>query len=254
MASKTLNPFAKERTTSSSRPADPSAAPSTRIDSPSGFSRSFSRSSLLPKTKRAVLHPVKDVQQTDLVPTGLVLSLPPASTVEASPERSTAQAASSSTPSKESSHDKRWRLLWRGGLEVGKEGYRLDGQSRLMYAPKAFAYLARRFSGIAFCAKMSFPTATRPATTAAFDGDIPAVTVTSSTPLRPALLSRTSCGSDGRPISATPFSAASSADTDLCLSLESMKGKKWLKVKETVDLGSSEELEKVDMVEDGIQV
>lgn len=68
------------------------------------------------------------------------------------------------------------------------------------------------------------------------------------------LTTRTSCGSDGRPISATPFSAASSADTDLCLSLESMKGKKWLKVKEVVKLSSSEELEKVEMVEDGIRV
>jgi hypothetical protein len=28
--------------------------------------------------------------------------------------------------------DKKWRLLWRGGLEVGPEGYKLDGEQQFI--------------------------------------------------------------------------------------------------------------------------
>lgn len=31
-------------------------------------------------------------------------------------------------PSSERRTDKKWRLLWRGALDVGQEGYRLDGK------------------------------------------------------------------------------------------------------------------------------
>ncbi|WWD18103.1 hypothetical protein CI109_102551 [Kwoniella shandongensis] len=105
-----------------------------------------------------------------------------------------------------------WRLLWRGGLEIGREGWRLDG--------------------ITFFALLSFPPPTPSALTATpnpFDAPIqPHSTPSTSTVI---------------PTATSPFPLLQTGDTDLCLSLESMRGRKYLQVRGLVDLPSDEVLE-----------
>ncbi|ORX34151.1 hypothetical protein BD324DRAFT_167088 [Kockovaella imperatae] len=98
-----------------------------------------------------------------------------------------------------------WRLLWRGGLEVGPEGWRLEG--------------------VTFFALLFFPppTPSTHATSNPFDA-----------PVQPS--------SQAGP-SSSPFPSVLSGDTDLCLSLESMRGRKYLQVRGVVDLPADEILD-----------
>ena len=78
------------------------------------------------------------------------------------------------------------------------------------------------FSGVTFVAQLSF----RPATPSApianpFDAPIQSHT----------------------PVAASPFDALPPADTDLCLSFESMKGRKYFQVKGLVELPEHEALD-----------
>ncbi|WVR05675.1 hypothetical protein IAU60_002697 [Kwoniella sp. DSM 27419] len=106
-----------------------------------------------------------------------------------------------------------WRLLWRGGLEIGREGWRLDG--------------------ITFFAQLSFP----PATPSARAKEVNPFDVLSSGPA-------------AAPVAIPPDTPTSpftlplaAQDTDLCLSLESMRGRKYLQVRGLVDLPEDELLE-----------
>ncbi|WVQ71205.1 hypothetical protein IAR50_000730 [Cryptococcus sp. DSM 104548] len=94
-----------------------------------------------------------------------------------------------------------WRLLWRGGLEIGKEGWRLDG--------------------ITFFAQLSFPPPTPSDNPFAFPTPPPSFS----------------------PAPSSPFHALPGGTTDLCLSLESMRGRKYLQVRDVVDLPDGEVLE-----------
>ncbi|ADV21225.1 hypothetical protein I305_00717 [Cryptococcus gattii E566] len=97
-----------------------------------------------------------------------------------------------------------WRLLWRGGLELGKEGWRLEG--------------------ITFFALLSFsaptPTAT-PFNPFSFPAPPPSFS----------------------PVPSSPFHSLPGGTVDICLSLESMKGRKFLQVRGLVPLPEDELLE-----------
>jgi hypothetical protein len=168
---------------------------------------------------------------------------------------STPHASSSSSSSSTSST--RWRLLWRGGLQVGHERYTLPG--------------------IAFCAKIRVPrtpakaaTTTAPITTGTTPGvdvdvegkemamreqgsyfpspivaaaavattttTITPISVTNGTntiiPSNNVFTASTGGGGDGGGgTPSRPTTATTGGDTDLCLSLESMRGRKTLCVK-----------------------
>ncbi len=116
----------------------------------------------------------------------------------------------------------RWRLLWRGGLEIGEEVYRLDGE-RFTTHRSSHADLWHAI-GITFAAQLQFGGPSTPTTTPnGFD----------FTPARPI----------SSAVAASPFAALPGAETDLCLSLESMKGRKTLRVRHLVPLAADEELE-----------
>ncbi|KAK4684221.1 hypothetical protein P7C73_g5971, partial [Tremellales sp. Uapishka_1] len=145
---------------------------------------SFTRTTLLP-----TLSPVKR-------PDGLATPLE---------KGSLAQSASTSAGKPRQG----WRLLWRGGLEIGEDGWRLDG--------------------LTFFALLSFPSTPSVQHANPFDAPVqPFPTPDSSIPVQ---------------ATASPFPCLPSADTDLCLSLESMKGRKYLSVRETIDLPEDEILE-----------
>nr|XP_018264910.1 uncharacterized protein I303_03091 [Kwoniella dejecticola CBS 10117]OBR87068.1 hypothetical protein I303_03091 [Kwoniella dejecticola CBS 10117] len=112
-----------------------------------------------------------------------------------------------------------WRLLWRGGLEIGNEGFRLDG--------------------ITFFALLSFSPAT-PSTAATKEINPFDVPIQSTPGIRSALGASTPGGSSAGPQSPFPLT---NGDTDLCLSLESMRGRKYLQVRGTIDLPPDEVLE-----------
>ncbi|KAL1410918.1 hypothetical protein Q8F55_001861 [Vanrija albida] len=97
-----------------------------------------------------------------------------------------------------------WRLLWRGGLEVGPDGWRLDG--------------------ITFFAVLNF----------ARDKD-------SANPFAPPT-----------PRASTPTSSPLHSDADLCLSLESLRGRKYLPVRGLVPLADGE-LDSDDSVQISIE-
>ncbi|KAI9635002.1 uncharacterized protein MKK02DRAFT_43683 [Dioszegia hungarica] len=101
-----------------------------------------------------------------------------------------------------------WRLLWRGGVEIGPEGFRLEG--------------------ITFFALLTFPSTPTHPIPNPFDVPI-------STPSH--LPDPSSAHS--------PFSLPS-ADTDICLSLESMRGRKYLHIRGVTDLADSDILEGSD--------
>ncbi|TYJ54949.1 hypothetical protein B9479_004361 [Cryptococcus floricola] len=106
-----------------------------------------------------------------------------------------------------------WRLLWRGGLEIGKEGWRLDG--------------------ITFFAQLSFPPPTPSKNPFAFPTPPPSFS----------------------PAPSSPFHSLPGGTTDLCLSLESMRGRKYLQVRDVVDLPDGEVLEgDEDDAGSGVQV
>lgn len=156
----------------------------------------------------------------------------------------------------------RWRLLWRGGLEVGVQRYRLDG--------------------IAFCAKMSFgipgslrrtPVAGQGSVTGS-QGDVPPeseqaavrkeavmrqegsyFTSTATQPLptstlpapsrprRPLLRTESSTPAENNvftPGGTLTAHAFATSDPDLCLSLESMKGRQTLRVRGVERLSDDE--------------
>ncbi|OWZ70758.1 hypothetical protein AYX14_03814 [Cryptococcus neoformans] len=97
-----------------------------------------------------------------------------------------------------------WRLLWRGGLELGNEGWRLEG--------------------ITFFALLSFSAPTP--TAIPFDPF--------SFPTPPSSFS---------PAPSSPFRSLPGGTVDICLSLESMRGRKFLQVRGLVPLPEDELLE-----------
>lgn len=125
-----------------------------------------------------------------------------------------------------------WRLLWRGGLEIGKDGWRLDGRSAdetmiLARSSKGFEGLTSQ--GIMFYAMLAFPSTPLTSTANPFDFMSPPLHTSNS-----------------------PFSLPT-ADTDLCLSLESMRGRKYLQVRGVTELPGDEQLDG-DNDEGGVQV
>jgi hypothetical protein len=80
-------------------------------------SATFTRSSILPVQRRRVPLQTGNSPRRTVLPNGHgVLDAPfQEKLVEAG-------------PSSERRTDKKWRLLWRGALDVGQEGYRLDGK------------------------------------------------------------------------------------------------------------------------------
>ena len=110
-----------------------------------------------------------------------------------------------------------WRLLWRGGLEIGPEGWRLDGE--LVYVEHG----ANAMSGVTFFALLSFP----PPTPSQQIGN------PFDAPIQPLPHGPTS----------SPFTSVLAGDTDLCLSLESMRGRKYLQIRRTVHLSPDEVLD-----------
>lgn len=105
---KTANPFAKRTPV-----VDGGTLPVE--DGPS--SATFTRSSILPVQRRRVpLQSGNSPLETVVPDNPGILGAPfQEKVVEAG-------------PSSERRTDKKWRLLWRGALDVGQEGYRLDGK------------------------------------------------------------------------------------------------------------------------------
>ncbi|WRT65868.1 uncharacterized protein IL334_002819 [Kwoniella shivajii] len=169
---------------------NPFARPKLGVSS----SSSFTRKTLLP----SILSPVKPVNHE-------TQSVTPSSNKNAT-------ATSSSTGKARPA----WRLLWRGGLEIGNEGWRLDG--------------------ITFFASLTFSPPT-PSVKEINPFDVPIQLQIQNTPGNDiAAGTRT----PGGPLSPFPLV---SGDTDLCLSLESMRGRKYLQVRGLVDLPQDETLE-----------
>jgi hypothetical protein len=105
---KTANPFAKRTPV-----VDEGTIPVENDPS----SATFTRSSILPVQRRRVpLQTGSSPRKTVLPNDHGILDAPfQEKVVEAG-------------PSSERRTDKKWRLLWRGALDVGQEGYRLDGK------------------------------------------------------------------------------------------------------------------------------
>ncbi|KAL7423736.1 hypothetical protein Q5752_001318 [Cryptotrichosporon argae] len=122
-----------------------------------------------------------------------------------SPAKASASASASAVASAQgtpgSAKRRGWRLLWRGGLEVGQDGWRLDGIT-------FFALLDFASTPLAGPSVNPFDTAASTSTST--------LTSTAST--------------------AAAASFPSDADTDLCLSLESLRGRKWLSVRGVVEI------------------
>ncbi|WWC88002.1 uncharacterized protein L201_002904 [Kwoniella dendrophila CBS 6074] len=137
-----------------------------------------------------------------------------------SPVKSTSIATNAQSPLATPSSGKSrsaWRLLWRGGLEIGNEGWRLDG--------------------ITFFALLSFPLPTPSTAKETNPFDVPIQPNPLSTPGNNG--TSTPGGGYG-PQSPFPLT---NRDTDLCLSLESMRGRKYLQIRGMVDLPGDELLE-----------
>lgn len=113
-----------------------------------------------------------------------------------------------------------WRLLWRGGLELGKEGWRLEGTTEIGRSE----FCTDSHLGITFFALLSF---SAPAPTAA--------------PFNP--FSFPTPPSSFSPVPSSPFHSLPGGTVDICLSLESMKGRKFLQVRGLVPLPEDELLE-----------
>nr|ODO02328.1 hypothetical protein L204_01061 [Cryptococcus depauperatus CBS 7855] len=96
-----------------------------------------------------------------------------------------------------------WRLLWRGGIEIGEDGWRLEG--------------------VTFFALISF---------------------TPSTPSCPANpFAHWTPHPSQAPSLSSPFHSLTGENTDLYLSLESMRGRKYLQLRGVIDLPEDEVLE-----------
>nr|ODN93305.1 hypothetical protein L203_00576 [Cryptococcus depauperatus CBS 7841] len=96
-----------------------------------------------------------------------------------------------------------WRLLWRGGIEIGEDGWRLEG--------------------VTFFALISF---------------------TPSTPSCPANpFAHLTPHPSQAPSLSSPFHSLTGENTDLYLSLESMRGRKYLQLRGVIDLPEDEVLE-----------
>jgi hypothetical protein len=104
---KTVNPFAKRGQPLGNFTAK-SNAPATT---------DFARSSILPAPRRRIALQTGD--------NGVLQEVSPVTGTlgPAFHERTVEPTAST-----EKRSDKKWRLLWRGGLEVGPEGYKLEGK------------------------------------------------------------------------------------------------------------------------------
>ena len=106
---KTVNPFAKRGQPLGGFTAKSNVAPATT---------DFARSSILPAPRRRIaLQTSEDSALPEAPPATGILG-------PAFQERAIEPSASN-----EKRSDKKWRLLWRGGLEVGPEGYKLEGNS-----------------------------------------------------------------------------------------------------------------------------
>ncbi|WWC96760.1 hypothetical protein V866_003633 [Kwoniella sp. B9012] len=171
----------------------PSRNPFARPKLGGSSSSSFTRKSLLP----SVLSPARSGPPPPQNDNHLV-----------TPSHKT--AAGVAEPVSTSKPKSAWRLLWRGGLEIGNEGWRLDG--------------------ITFFALLSFPPPT-PSHKEINPFDVPITHTTPGT--------STPGGGGGM---GSPF-PLTSGDTDLCLSLESMRGRKYLQVRGMVELPPDEVLE-----------
>lgn len=79
------------------------------------------RSSLLPTPKRAILRQGDGITAIQSVPLSASKLGTPFALAESGAVTPGSQAAYRRP-------EKKWRLLWRGGLEFGHDGYRLDGQ------------------------------------------------------------------------------------------------------------------------------
>ncbi|OCF32903.1 hypothetical protein I316_05540 [Kwoniella heveanensis BCC8398] len=165
-------------------------------------SGSFSRATLLP----SILSPVRSTSQTTAH--GSQISTPA--------DRRVGIRAGDAVPGSVAKPRTAWRLLWRGGLEIGREGWRLDG--------------------ITFFAKLSFAPPTP--TTSSMAKEVNPFDV----PIQPfgTPSNAVSAPAPGTPTSPFPLT---NGDTDLCLSLESMRGRKYLQVRGLVDLPEDEILE-----------
>lgn len=176
-------------------PSPHKSNPFARPSSSTTETRAFSRTALLP----TLASPAKTQLQND------PLSTP-------ADKATVARSATGSARARQS-----WRLLWRGGLEIGKDGWRLEG--------------------VTFYALLSFPSTPSGQSTNPFDAPIQKFqTEGSTTPNAPSL---------------SPFPLPA-GDTDLCLSLESMRGRKHLQVRGLIDLPAEETLDGGD--EAGVQM
>ena len=228
--------------------------------------------------QETILQPPSSESQSDIsrqedLTTAPVSDQSPLSTTRPAP---TPLTTTVQPPAPASHSISRWRLLWRGGLEVGQQRYKLEG--------------------IAFCAKMTFSVPSLPRresmesptgkarasvveetpvgsvnailekeTTMADEGSyfphnasgnrpsdtsmsLPVVTPTETTPRprRPMLNTQPSASESAGPLHTPGGSVTAKAfetsDPDLCLSLESMKGRQTLRVRGVERLGEDEVL------------
>ncbi|RSH85802.1 uncharacterized protein EHS24_003982 [Apiotrichum porosum] len=156
-------------------------------------STSFSRTSLLPTRVSVRRIPVNCDSQPESSSTAASTSA--TATAAAAGPSSTPLANPFATPSERARPRNAWRLLWRGGLEVGPDGWRLDG--------------------ITFFAQLAFPAGGTPSTN----------------PFAPPTPSAASKISPAANTVSLP-----GMDTDLCLSFESMRGRKYFQVRGVVPL------------------
>ncbi|WVF70689.1 hypothetical protein IAT40_005482 [Kwoniella sp. CBS 6097] len=178
---------------------NPFARPKLQNDRHGSGSGSFSRATLLP----SILSPVRPTSQSATA--GEQLSTP----IDKRIGVGNSVLGSSAKPRTA------WRLLWRGGLEIGRVGWRLDG--------------------ITFFAKLSFAPPTPSASIAKEVNPFDVPIQPFGTPSAPA-----TSFAPGTPTSPFPLT---DGDTDLCLSLESMRGRKYLQVRGLIDLAEDEILE-----------
>lgn len=191
-------------------------------------SSSFARTTILPTLQSPVKAPLVAVTDTQTSDASAAVPSTPAGNIA---ERADEAAKGSAARPKQAS-----RLLWRGGLEIGKDGWRLDGESFVVLATcesissmSSMRFLSTVLSssgstqiltavGITFFATLSFPSTPAAQAVNPFD----------STPIH-------SAQADIPTATGSPF-ALPSADTDLCLSLESMRGRKYLQIRGVEDI------------------
>ncbi|KAK8865718.1 hypothetical protein IAR55_000864 [Kwoniella newhampshirensis] len=203
------------RTIGPSPSRNPFARP--KLSQTTNSSGSFTRKSLLPTSSKSQLSSTPTAISTNAAPVAQYNEVESGLSTPASSEKK--QVVGSGLTASAGKTKNGWRLLWRGGLEIGRDGWRLDG--------------------ITFFAQLSFPPSTPSASTATpnpFDAPYqPSMTSNSTSTSTPS--------SSKAPAVVSPFPLLPSGDTDLCLSLESMRGRKYLQVRGLVDLTPDEILE-----------